>query len=65
MIFLPQFINEGIYKERIPTINYLFTPGVKMGFPGSSAGKEIACNAGDPGLIPERRSSPLRPWFDS
>ena len=23
------------------------------GFPGSSAGKESACNAGDPGLIPE------------
>ena len=25
---------------------------VKMGFPGSSAGKESACNAGDPGSIP-------------
>ena len=23
-----------------------------MGFPGSSAGKESACNAGDPGSIP-------------
>ena len=23
-----------------------------MGFPDSSAGKESACNAGDPGLIP-------------
>ena len=23
-----------------------------MGFPGSSDGKESACNAGDPGLIP-------------
>ena len=23
-----------------------------VGFPGSSAGKESACNAGDPGLIP-------------
>ena len=23
-----------------------------MGFLGSSAGKEFACNAGDPGLIP-------------
>ena len=29
-----------------------------MGFPGSSAGKESACNAGDPGSIPRwRRSS--------
>ena len=27
-------------------------------FPGSSAGKESACNAGDPGLIPGLRSSP-------
>ena len=24
----------------------------QVGFPGSSAGKESACNAGDPGLIP-------------
>ena len=23
-----------------------------MGFPGSSAGKESACNAGDPGSVP-------------
>ena len=26
--------------------------GGKEGFPGSSAGKESACNAGDPGSIP-------------
>ena len=25
---------------------------LKTGFPGSSAGKESACNAGDPSLIP-------------
>ena len=29
-----------------------------MGFPGSSAGKESACNAGHPGLIPGLGSSP-------
>ena len=29
-----------------------------MGFPGNSAGKESACNAGDPSSIPESRSSP-------
>ena len=29
-----------------------------MGFPGSSAGKESSCNAGDPGLIPGSRRSP-------
>ena len=28
------------------------------GFPGSSAGKEAACNAGDPGLIPGSGRSP-------
>ena len=27
-------------------------------FPGSSAGKESACNTGDPGLIPGSRQSP-------
>ena len=31
---------------------------LKRGFPGTSAGKESACNAGDPGLIPgSERSS--------
>ena len=29
-----------------------------MGFPGSSAGKESACNAGDPGLISGSGRSP-------
>ena len=29
-----------------------------QGFPGSSAGKESACNAGDPGLIPGLGRSP-------
>ena len=28
------------------------------GFPGSSAAKEFACTAGDPGLIPESGKSP-------
>ena len=28
-----------------------------VGFPGSSAGKESACNAGDPGLIPGEGTS--------
>ena len=30
----------------------------KMGFPGSSAGKEFTCNAGDPGSIPGSGRSP-------
>ena len=29
-----------------------------MGFPGGSDGKESACNAGDPGLIPGPGRSP-------
>ena len=29
-----------------------------VGFPGGSDGKESACNAGDPGLIPGTRRSP-------
>ena len=32
--------------------------GMYMGFPGSSAGKEHACNSGDPGSIPSLGSSP-------
>ena len=30
----------------------------KLGFPDSSVGKESACNAGDPGLIPGSGRSP-------
>ena len=33
----------------------------KWGFPGSSAAKESACNAGDPGLIPEP-GRPTEEW---
>ena len=32
--------------------------GNKMGFPGSSAGKESACNAGDSSSIPALGSTP-------
>ena len=28
------------------------SPNLGLGFPGSSCGKESACNSGDPGLIP-------------
>ena len=31
---------------------------IAMGFPGSSDGKESACNAGDLGLIPESGRCP-------
>ena len=46
---------------------YLATMTKNLGFPGSSASKELACNAGDPGSIPglgrstgERRGYPLQ-----
>ena len=38
-------------------LNYLLSSNI-MGFPGSSAGKESAYNAGDPSLIPRSGSSP-------
>ena len=34
-----------------------------MGFPGGSDGKESACNAGDPGSIPELGRFPWTPIF--
>ena len=34
------------------------TPKKLMGFPGSSAGKESACNAGNPSSIPGSERSP-------
>ena len=44
-----------------------------LGFPGGSDGKESACSAGDPGLIPglgrspgERNGNPLQyPWLEN
>ena len=47
------------FNWRISTLQYC--DGllcVREGFPGSSAGKESACNAGDPGLIPGSGRSP-------
>ena len=37
---------------QLPWYNLLKMTGNPLGFPGSSAGKESACNTGDPGLIP-------------
>ena len=37
---------------------YLHSLQTSMSFPGSSAGKEPTCNAGDPSLIPGLGSSP-------
>ena len=37
---------------------YYITTMQSRGFPGSSAGKESSCNAGDPGSIPGSGRSP-------
>ena len=44
-------------------MNFLLSAGIMhwlplQSFPGGSDGKESACNAGDPGLIPRWRRSP-------
>ena len=36
----------------------MYTLGALRGFPGGSDGKASACNAGDPGSIPESGRSP-------
>ena len=59
--------------ERLSTAHNprFLKPTLDLGFPGSSAGKESTCNAGDPGSIPgsercpgERIGYPLHglPW---
>ena len=40
------------------TIQFLWFINFILGFPGSLAGKESVCNAGDPGLIPGSGRSP-------
>ena len=44
----------GILIRRLHT----FLIKARWGFPGSSAGKEPVCSAGDPGLIPGSGRSP-------
>ena len=50
---LVQFLGQEdpLRRDKLPT-------PVFLGFPGGSAGKESACNAGDLGLIPELGRSP-------
>ena len=49
---------NSIFKSRDITLPTKVRLVKAMGFPGSSAGKESACNAGDPSLIPELRRCP-------
>ena len=50
---LVQLLGQEYLLEK----GYLPTP-IFLGFPGGSAGKESACNAGDLGLIPGLGKSP-------
>ena len=44
--------------ERYDNASLIWCPSIIKGFPRGSGGKESACNAGDPGWIPESRRSP-------
>ena len=46
---------HGVAKSRTRLSDWI---ELNMGFPGSSAGKESACNVGDPSLIPRSGRSP-------
>ena len=43
-------LNSSLYFLKTRPFTFIFT--VQAGLPDSSVGKESACNAGDPGLIP-------------
>ena len=45
-------------EEMLLRTSDLQAVGQKQGFPGSSTGKESACNAGDPGSVPGLGRSP-------
>ena len=47
-VIWPRELVHGITKSRTGLSNFHF----HWGFPDSLVGKESACNAGDPGLIP-------------
>ena len=47
-----------IYLEYCPTTFFCIWIWIYMGFPRGSVGKESACNAGDPRLIPGWQRSP-------
>ena len=51
-------VNKSQYQGKILRISFIYYVLELLGFPSSSAGKESACNAGDPGLIPGLGRSP-------
>ena len=62
---LPGSSVHGIFQARVLewvaialSISYMERSLTLLGFPGGSDGNESACNAGEPGLIPELGRSP-------
>ena len=51
---LPLIIHFFVFKKHCTILNLC----MNMGFPGSSAGEEYACNIGNPGLVPGLGRSP-------
>ena len=51
-------LNCGVGEVNNEILPFETTQIDPEGFPGSSAGKESACNAGDPGLTPGSGRSP-------
>ena len=51
-------VNKSQYQGKILRISFIYYVLELLGFTSSSAGKESACNAGDPGLIPGLGRSP-------
>ena len=57
-LFVGQDREADIRNKLVDIYIYICMYILCKGFPGSSAGKESACNAGDPGLIPGLGRSP-------
>ena len=56
---IPDLLNQRLCRNRqMPTLSARLSGKSIRGFPDSSVGKESACNAGDPGLIPWFGRSP-------
>ena len=55
MVHLLQLVSQF---DTLTKVHDLHRVSSCMGFPGSSVGKECACNAGDPGSIPGSGRSP-------
>ena len=54
---------KSMYQLGLPGVSVVKNLPTNMGFPDSSVGKESACNARDPGLIPGLGRAPgERAW---